>query len=130
MIPALVGVVLAVPAMAASLALAREREWGTLEGLIATPIRRSELIVGKIIPYVLAGMLSVPFCIATAVYGYHVPSRAVSAVYVLSRDLFIRHHEHRPVYFSLHQKPASGDHGLDDDLSFFRLFYVGLVDSL
>jgi ABC-2 type transport system permease protein len=70
MVPALVGVVLSVPAMAASLALAREREWGTLEGLIATPIRRGELIAGKIIPYILAGMLSVPLCIATAVYGY------------------------------------------------------------
>ena len=41
MIPALLGIVLSVPAMAASLALARERELGTLEGLIATPIRRT-----------------------------------------------------------------------------------------
>jgi ABC-2 type transport system permease protein len=89
MIPALVGVVLSVPAMAASLALAREREWGTLEGLIATPIRRAELIVGKIVPYVLAGMLSVPLCIATAVYGYHVPFRGNLGVYVALCALFL-----------------------------------------
>jgi ABC-2 type transport system permease protein len=69
MIPALVGIVLSVPAMAASLALAREREWGTLEGLIATPIGRFELILGKLIPYLLAGFLSVPLCVVTAVYG-------------------------------------------------------------
>ncbi len=73
MIPALVGVVLSVPAMAASLALAREREWGTLEGLIATPIGRAELIVGKLVPYVAAGFLSVPLCIAVAIFGFKVP---------------------------------------------------------
>jgi ABC-2 type transport system permease protein len=89
MIPALVGVVLSVPAMAASLALAREREWGTLEGLIATPIRRIELIVGKIVPYVLAGMLSVPLCLATAVYGYHVPFRGNLWVYLALSIVFL-----------------------------------------
>ena len=89
MIPALVGVVLSMPAMAASLALAREREWGTLEGLIATPIRRAELIVGKIIPYMLAGMLSVPLCIATAVYGYQVPFRGNLWVYVALSAVFL-----------------------------------------
>ena len=73
MIPALVGVVLAVPAMAASLALSREREWGTLEGLIATPIGRFELILGKLVPYVLSGLLSVPLCVVTAVYVYDIP---------------------------------------------------------
>ena len=89
MIPALVGVVLSMPAMAASLALAREREWGTLEGLIATPVRRAELIVGKIIPYMLAGMLSVPLCIATAVYGYQVPFRGNLWVYVALSAVFL-----------------------------------------
>jgi len=89
MIPALVGVVLSVPAMAASLALAREREWGTLEGLIATPIRRGELIAGKIIPCVLAGMLSVPLCLATAVYGYRVPFRGNLWVYVILSLVFL-----------------------------------------
>jgi ABC-2 type transport system permease protein len=89
MIPALVGVVLSVPAMAASLALAREREWGTLEGLIATPIRRTELIVGKIVPYVLAGMLSVPLCLATAVYGYRVPFRGNLWVYLALSVVFL-----------------------------------------
>jgi ABC-2 type transport system permease protein len=51
--------------------LARERELGTLEGLIATPIGRAELIAGKLVPYMLAGLLSVPLCLGTAVYGYN-----------------------------------------------------------
>jgi ABC-2 type transport system permease protein len=89
MIPALLGIVLSVPAMAASLALAREREWGTLEGLIATPIGRTELIVGKLIPYMLAGLISVPLCIATAVYGYKVPFQGNLWLYLLLSVVFL-----------------------------------------
>ncbi len=89
LIPALVGVVLSVPAMAASLALAREREWGTLESLIATPIRRGELIVGKLVPYILAGLLSVPLCVATAVYGYDVPFRGNLWLYLALSVVFL-----------------------------------------
>ncbi len=89
MIPALVGVVLSVPAMAASLAVAREREWGTLEGLIATPIGRLELILGKLVPYILAGLLSVPLCIATAIYGYGVPFQGNLAAYLALSVLFL-----------------------------------------
>jgi ABC-2 type transport system permease protein len=89
LLPALVGVVLSVPAMAASLALAREREWGTMEGLIVTPIGRGELIVGKLIPYVLAGMLSVPLCAATAVYGFGVPFRGSSWLYLVLSAIFL-----------------------------------------
>ena len=89
LIPGLVGVVLSVPAMAASLALAREREWGTMEGLIVTPIGRGELIVGKLIPYVLAGMLSVPLCAATAVYGFGVPFRGSPWLYLVLSAVFL-----------------------------------------
>ncbi|MFQ5399611.1 MAG: ABC transporter permease [Anaerolineae bacterium] len=89
LIPALVGIVLSVPAMAASLALAREREWGTLEGLIATPIGRFELILGKIIPYLIAGFLSVPLCIATAVYGYRIPFQGNLGLYLLLSAVYL-----------------------------------------
>lgn len=88
-IPALVGVVLSVPAMAASLALAREREWGTLEGLIATPIRRGEVILGKLVPYVLAGLISVPLCLITAIYGYRVPFRGNLGLYLALSVVFL-----------------------------------------
>jgi ABC-2 type transport system permease protein len=89
MIPALVGIVLSVPAMAASLALAREREWGTLEGLIATPIGRVELIVGKLIPYILAGFLSVPLCLAVAVIGFKVPFNGSLTLFLVLSVIFL-----------------------------------------
>jgi ABC-2 type transport system permease protein len=89
MIPALVGIVLSVPAMAASLALAREREWGTLEGLIATPIGRLELILGKLIPYLLAGLLSVPICFVVAVVGFAVPFRGSLPLFLILSVVFL-----------------------------------------
>jgi ABC-2 type transport system permease protein len=79
MIPALVGIVLSVPAMAASLALAREREWGTLE----------ELIMGKLIPYMMAGFLSVPLCMAVAIFAFDVPFRGSLPLFLLLSLLFL-----------------------------------------
>jgi len=89
MIPALVGIVLSVPAMAASLALAREREWGTLEGLIATPIGRGELIIGKLIPYMMAGFLSVPLCMAVAIFAFDVPFQGSLPLFLLLSLVFL-----------------------------------------
>lgn len=59
----------------ASLGLARERELGTLEGLIVTPMRRAELIVGKAIPALVIGLLNFLFLLAIAVLGFGVPLR-------------------------------------------------------
>lgn len=53
MVPALIGLILQVlTVLLTSLSIVREREQGTLEGLIVTPIRAPELIIGKIVPYV------------------------------------------------------------------------------
>ena len=58
-IPGLISMVLGVPALSVALALAREREHGTLEQLLATPIARAELLLGKIFPYVIVGLVNV-----------------------------------------------------------------------
>jgi ABC-2 type transport system permease protein len=82
-IPALVAVVMSMPAMAATLAITREKEQGTLEGLIATPISRSELLVGKLVPYVFTGLLSVVLCVAEAVFIFDVPFQGNLLLYLL-----------------------------------------------
>jgi ABC-2 type transport system permease protein len=82
-IPALVAVVMSMPAMAATLAITREKEWGTLEGLITTPISRSELLVGKLMPYILTGLLSVVLCVAEAVFIFDVPFQGNLLLYLL-----------------------------------------------
>ena len=57
-VPGLIGVILTMTmVMLTAMAIARERERGTLEQLIVSPIRNIELIVGKIVPYILMGYL-------------------------------------------------------------------------
>lgn len=58
-IPGLLSMVLGFPALSVALTLAHEREHGTLEQLLATPIGRGELLIGKIVPYILVGLVNV-----------------------------------------------------------------------
>ena len=58
-IPGLISMVLGFPALSVALTLAHEREHGTLEQLLATPIGRAELLIGKIIPYIIVGLFNV-----------------------------------------------------------------------
>jgi ABC-2 type transport system permease protein len=91
MIPGVLALVLlVVTANLASMAIVRERELGTLEQLNVTPIRRWELIVGKLLPYGAIGMVDVLLVIAVAIFWFQVPLRgslalllAMTFVYVL-----------------------------------------------
>jgi ABC-2 type transport system permease protein len=71
--PGMIGMSLSLVGVAVCAALTREKERGTFEGLVATPIRRSELLIGKLIPYVCTGMLTIILCVAASVYGFGVP---------------------------------------------------------
>ena len=57
MVPAMLAIALTLPAVNVMSALARERELGTMEILFATPLRRGELLLGKILPYVGLGLI-------------------------------------------------------------------------
>ncbi len=59
LIPGLISMVLGFPALSVALTLAHEREHGTLEQLLATPITRAELMLGKIFPYITVGLFNV-----------------------------------------------------------------------
>lgn len=75
-VPGLVAVIMTViGALLSSLTVAREWERGTMEQLIATPIRVSELIVGKLAPYVGIGMLDVLLAVAGGTLIFGVPLR-------------------------------------------------------
>jgi ABC-2 type transport system permease protein len=59
-VPGLMGVILTMTlVMLTAMAMTRERERGTLENLLATPVRPLEMMVGKILPYVIFGYLQV-----------------------------------------------------------------------
>jgi ABC-2 type transport system permease protein len=74
MVPGLLAVVLQmVTMMLTAVAIVRERELGTLEQLVATPIRKSELMLGKILPYVVLGYIDISLALVLAAYWFRVP---------------------------------------------------------
>ena len=76
MIPGILALLLlVVTTNLSSMAIVREKELGTLEQLNVTPIARWELIVGKLLPYAVLGMLDVLLVIAVAVGWFQVPLR-------------------------------------------------------
>ncbi|HID61702.1 MAG TPA: ABC transporter permease [Anaerolineae bacterium] len=75
LVPGLLGVVLIMPTMSSAVALAREKETGTLEQLLATPMGRAEFWFGKLIPYVISGLLSCFLAIMVATVWFKVPFR-------------------------------------------------------
>ena len=59
-VPGLVAVIMMIiAAMLTSLTIAREWERGTMEQLAATPVRRTEVVVGKLLPYLGIGLIDV-----------------------------------------------------------------------
>jgi ABC-2 type transport system permease protein len=72
LIPGLISMVLGFPALSVALTLAHEREHGTLEQLLATPIGRTELLLGKIVPYIVVGLLNVILIPALAIAWFHI----------------------------------------------------------
>jgi ABC-2 type transport system permease protein len=73
-IPGLIGLIMQnITVMLTAFALVRERERGTMEQLIVTPIRPGELIIGKLIPYVIIAFFDVMLVITAGVYWFNVP---------------------------------------------------------
>jgi ABC-2 type transport system permease protein len=80
-VPGLIGVILTMTmVMLTAMALARERERGTLEQLIVSPVRPTELIVGKIIPYVTIGYVQMALILVFARVVFDVPVRGSMAL--------------------------------------------------
>ncbi len=83
MVPGLMAVVLFVPSLAVTLALAREKETGSFEGLIATPVRGPEYLAGKLAAYKLTGLIGALLAWLVAVYWFGVPFRGHLLDFVL-----------------------------------------------
>lgn len=75
-VPGLIAVILVIlAAILTSGTVAREWERGTMEQLISTPIRKSELILGKLIPYFLIGLLDLTIAVIMGRFLFEVPLR-------------------------------------------------------
>jgi ABC-2 type transport system permease protein len=89
-VPGLVGVVLTMTmVMMTSLAVTRERERGTMENLLAMPVRPLEVMLGKIVPYIAVGYIQVLVLLAAARFIFNVPMFGSYALLSLVLIVFI-----------------------------------------
>lgn len=80
-IPGLIGVIMMIiAALLTSLTVAREWEMGMMEQLISTPVRSHELLIGKLIPYFIIGMVDVTISVLMGEYVFAVPLRGSVAL--------------------------------------------------
>ena len=86
--PGLMGMMLTLPALALALSLAREAENGTLEQLVASPVNKRALLIGKMLPYLVFGMLDVIILLIVGRLAYDVPFRGSLLEYLLVALLF------------------------------------------
>jgi ABC-2 type transport system permease protein len=89
-VPGLMGVILTMTmVMMTGLSITRERERGTMENLLATPVRPLEVMTGKIVPYVLIGLIQVTIILAAARFVFHVPFAGSALAIYVAALLFI-----------------------------------------
>ncbi len=89
-VPGLVGVIMQmVTTMLTAFAIVREKETGTIEQLNVTPLRRGELIVGKLIPYIFIAYAQVILILTTAVTVFGMPIRGSILLLLALTSLFL-----------------------------------------
>lgn len=89
LIPGLLSIVLGFPALSVALTISHEREHGTLEQLMATPISRPELLLGKMIPYIIVGMVNAILLPLIAILWFDIPFNGNFLLYFMLTCIFI-----------------------------------------
>jgi ABC-2 type transport system permease protein len=90
-VPGLIGIILTMTmVMFTSVAIVRERERGNMELLIATPLSRSELMIGKVLPYAVIGLIQTTLVLLLGIWLFQVPVRgSVLDVYLAAVLLIV-----------------------------------------
>ncbi|MBI5750607.1 MAG: ABC transporter permease [Hydrogenophilales bacterium] len=89
-VPGLMGVILTMTMiMMTGLAMTRERERGTMEHLLAMPVHPLEVMLGKIVPYILVGYIQVILILAASTFIFKVPIQGSLLLLLLCVLLFI-----------------------------------------
>jgi ABC-2 type transport system permease protein len=90
MVPGVIGSILyALTSILTATAVVRERERGTIEQLIVTPIRPWELVLGKLLPYVMLAIINTLEVLALGAFLFKVPVRGELSVILLLSGLFL-----------------------------------------
>ncbi len=87
--PGIAAMVLSLPGIALTLAIVRERELGTLENLVATPISKLGLLIGKITPYLIFGTLDALLIVGVGRILFDMPFRGNVLAYVFVSFIFM-----------------------------------------
>jgi ABC-2 type transport system permease protein len=89
-VPGLIAVILMIiGSMLTSMTIAREWEMGTMEQLLSTPLRSSELVLGKMLAYFTVGVVDLAIAIAVAVFLFQIPMRGSFLLMVAASCLFL-----------------------------------------
>jgi ABC-2 type transport system permease protein len=89
-VPGVLALVMSViGAFLTSLTIAREWERGSMEQLISTPVTAMEIMLGKLAPYFVLGMIDVAVCAVLAIAWFHVPFRGSYGTLAVSSALFM-----------------------------------------
>ncbi|HZU96573.1 MAG TPA: ABC transporter permease [Planctomycetota bacterium] len=90
LVPGLVVLIMTlIGALLTALVVAREWERGTFEALFVTPVRPAEILLGKMVPYFLLGMLGLGLCLLSARLLFHVPLRGSIVALVGASALYL-----------------------------------------
>jgi len=100
-VPGLVGVILTMTlVMFTAMGIARERERGTLEQLIVSPVRSVELVIGKIVPYIAIGYVQMTLILTAGMLGFRVPFAGSPLTLYALASLFIAANLSLGLFFS------------------------------
>ena len=89
-VPGLIGVMLTMTMIIITgLAITRERERGTMENLLSTPVHPGEVIIGKIVPYIMVGYIQMTLVLLAAKFLFNVPFMGSVPLLVALTFLFI-----------------------------------------
>ncbi len=90
LVPGLIAIIMTlIGSLLTAMVVAREWERGTMEALLATPLRMAEMLAGKLIPYFVLGMGGMLFSVALAVWQFDVPLRGSFWLLMASSALFM-----------------------------------------
>ena len=82
-------IIMTMTVLLSAMGVVREKEIGTLEQIIVTPIRSWQLIVGKLFPFAVIGLVQVCLVTAVAVFGFGVPVRGSFLLLLALTQLFV-----------------------------------------
>ncbi len=90
LVPAVLSMILCIlTTILTAMSLAREKETGTFETLIVSPLSTLEILIGKTLPYIIIGLIDVPVVLIVAIFGFNVPLRGSSIILFIASFFFI-----------------------------------------